>query len=56
MSNRYFLKEDVILSRIPVQYPVYRFIPELIRSVHHRIIYGEPNFNLSNRSNNRQLV
>ncbi|CAF3432263.1 unnamed protein product [Rotaria sp. Silwood1] len=53
---KYFLKEDIILSRIPVQYPVYRFIPELIRSVHHRILYGEPNYNLSNRPKHHQLI
>jgi hypothetical protein len=53
---RYFLKEDVILSRIPVQYPIYRFIPDLIRGVHHRILYGEPSINLSNRTKHRQLI
>ncbi|CAF4300688.1 unnamed protein product [Rotaria sp. Silwood2] len=53
---KYFLKEDVILSRIPVQYPVYRFIPELIRGVHYRILYGEPNYNLSNRPKHHQLI
>ncbi|CAF0737011.1 unnamed protein product [Adineta ricciae] len=53
---KYFLKEDVILSRIPVQYPVYRFIPDLVRGVHHRIIYGEPNLNPSNRTKHRQLI
>ena len=55
-TTRYFLKEDVILSRIPVQYPVYRFIPDLIRSVNHRILYGEPNINISSRSKHRQLI
>jgi hypothetical protein len=55
--NRYFLKEDIILSRIPVQYPIYRFIPDLIRGVHHRILYGEPpNTNLPNRTKHRQLI
>lgn len=53
---KYFLKEDVILSRIPVQYPIYRFIPDLIRGVYHRIIYGEPNINLSTRTKHRQLI
>ncbi|CAF3732334.1 unnamed protein product [Rotaria sordida] len=53
---KYFLKEDVILSRIPIQYPVYRFIPELIRSVHHRILYGEPNYNSLNRPKYHQLI
>ncbi|CAF1500383.1 unnamed protein product [Rotaria sordida] len=53
---KYFLKEDVILSRIPIQYPVYRFIPELIRSVHHRILYGEPNYNSLNRPKHHQLI
>ncbi len=54
--NRYFLKEDVILSRIPVQYPIYRFIPELIRDVHYRILYGEPNTNQTTRIKHRQLI
>jgi hypothetical protein len=45
-----------MLSRIPVQYPVYRFIPDLIRGVHHRILYGEPNMNISTRMKNRQLI
>ncbi|CAF3590375.1 unnamed protein product [Adineta steineri] len=53
---KYFLKEDVILSRIPVQYPVYRFIPDLIRSVHHRILYGESNLNTSTHIKHRQLI
>lgn len=53
---RYFLKEDVILSRIPVQYPIYRFIPDLIRGVHHRILYGEPQINQTNRTKHRQLI
>ena len=54
--NRYFLKEDPILSRIPVQYPVYRFIPDLIHSVNHRILHGEPNINISSRSKHHQLI
>ncbi|UJR27057.1 hypothetical protein I4U23_008361 [Adineta vaga] len=53
---KYFLKEDIILSRIPVQYPVYRFIPDLIHSVYHRIIYGGPNLNSSTRTKHRQLI
>jgi len=53
---KYFLKEDPILSRIPVQYPVYRFIPDLIHSVNHRILHGEPNINISSRSKHHQLI
>lgn len=56
LACRFFLKEDVILSRIPVQYPVYRFIPDLIRSVHHRIVYSEPDLSPSNRPKHRQLI
>ncbi|CAF3347117.1 unnamed protein product [Rotaria socialis] len=53
---KYFLKEEAILSRIPVQYPVYRFIPELIRDVRHRILYGEPKIDLSTRAKHHQLI
>ncbi|CAF1526183.1 unnamed protein product, partial [Didymodactylos carnosus] len=39
----YFLKEELILSKIAIQYPVYRFLPKLIKNVIHRIMYGAMN-------------
>jgi hypothetical protein len=54
--NRYCLQQDMVLSRIPIQYPVYKFIPDLVHGVHHRILTGEANIHTFKRTKHRQLI